>query len=1570
MDREVDPEKSSTSVAAIVKARISGLKCSNISRRTWWKKPFYIKISLDGGTTFSTKPTKGYAEVSWDDAYNFEAPSSSSLTFQLFEHRILFPTKEIGEGKMLIQSPAEGKSIGIECFSPRNADKAGAPDPSISFMFSPLAHDTSVSHTQQESASLQARKGLTPMRGSSSTPGAVTTVSDMSSTTLNSGQSFVNVWGSVVDKLELFAKVADGVSEAIVAQQKRDEAVVRLMETVDDVYSFILDAERTRTMENRPQIIANLSAMTLECTYFIRDYSFNEKFRERMVSPGQAGVMAKIQQYEAKFKEFKVQFLLQETIEIDIMLLRCLKKNEIIESNTMIQVLSYIPYAVGANFREDKVCLPGTRETVLNEFHRWINEPDREDVPRLWILTGAAGFGKSALTNTLAVRYHQIKRLGSYVSFSRADQNQRNPRNLFSTISRNIADLDPFWRSALRDLVTFDYSLATSTVPETQMKSAILGPAKSLTIAGPVVIIVDALDESGDIAARKSLLQVLSKCASDLPRNFRVLVTARPETDIVEAFSDPHPHLRHTCLDTIDEENIDLDIAAFIEDQLGPIIKALDKALSDREHWVGMLVTGAKHSFQWAATTCRAIMEAKEDSMGYAARLITEILEAGESLDDLYRLILRRKFPERDPSAILLFKHVMGCILAAKEPLSKSSFMDLCCEEDARENFLSVLAPLGSLLNGVSDDSPITARHTSFFDFLVDEGRSLVYFINPAQYDQHFIRPCLRILSSGLRFNICHIPSSYTTYTSLVDLPDRVAEYIGPALEYASRFLGQHLKPTPRDQLILEDLRALFKEKFLYWLEVLSLLRQMSAAPKLFDAIHVWVQACDVEFSAFVKDTIRFVETFAEPISQSVPHIYLSALPFAPTKSLVSQAYLPQYPSTARLKAGKLDLWPAMLKTLEGHTDAVWAVAYSPDGKRIASASEDETIRVRDTETGEAVGAPFSGHTASIRSIAYSPSGHRIISGSEDGTIRMWEPETGVLVKSLFRHRDARCVAYSPDGNHIVSGSLGGTVSVWDVETGEAADKAIKGMFVAYSPDGLHIVSGQVRTVIISDVVTGEAVGAPLEGHIDQIDCVVYSPDGTLIASCSRDNTICLWDAKTRQAVEVLEGHTDGVVAVAFSPDGAHLVSASFDKTIRVWDVKAGKPAGAPLEGHASAVYSVAYSPDGTHIVSGSGDGTVRVWDAEAVGFEAAGAALHGSSNTFLSMAYSPDGASIVSGSQEGKIQMWDVNTGQLRPIPISGHHKDVNAVAFSPDGTRIVSGSDDCTLQVWDVLTGEAVGAPFKGHTKEVLSVAYSPDGSHVVSGSFDGTVRTWNVKSGEPLGDPFKHRRVWSVAYAPDGMHVVSGGAGNLFRIWNIKTSEQVRVLSGHTRTVTCVAYSPDGTRIVSGSWDNTLRLWEVESGEAIGSPLLGHDEMIESVAFSPDGRNIVSGSRDQTIRMWDAETREPVGLPVRVHGGIVAAVAYSPDGTRMASASWDNTIRIWDVVKMEARLENGWIVTASGLLLLWVPPWNRQGLVWPSNVALIGHSLTELDLADFVHGSDWVSCKADAKVVAPGL
>ncbi|KAF7971296.1 hypothetical protein HWV62_21452 [Athelia sp. TMB] len=1444
-------------------------------------------------------------------------------------------------------------------------------------MLSPLSQDADVAKIQQGEVLLQARGGLKQMNVTSSTLRSLPTLSSLSIESLESAKSFADIWGSVLGKLELFEKVVDRVSEVslfghmlpslilkpnkqihpyvqtacfilsavpkvrrprdqvIIAQQQRDDSVFQLMETIDDVHSFLSEAEPLKTINTHREILEDLSSLTLECAYLIRDYTSDKKFRERLFNLALTGVVSKIQQYDEKFKELKRRFNERAIVEIDIMILRCLEgiqsiqgTTKQIESLAITLIINDLPFADGGAFDPAKVCIPGTREFVLEELHRWINEADSDDVPRLLVLTGIPGFGKSVIANTLAQHYHKIKRLGSFVSFSRADQARRHPGNLLSTISRDIADLDPYWRVALCDVAHKNRSLAKGGSPMQQMEELVLKPAKSLSIVGPVVIIVDAFDESGNTAAQQ---------------------------------------------------------------QLSHLNDALDKEWSFRERWLGMLVKRSGHVFQWAATTCRAIREADEQGVHHATKLIAEILEGGESLDDLYRLILDRKFPERDSQALLRFKRVMGRILAAKEPLSKSNFMDLWCETNAKKDFEIVLAPLDSLLNGVCDDSVVTARHASFFDFLTDESRSLAYFIEPTEYNQHFASPCLRILNSRLTFNIGRLESSYTSNSAIPDLPNRVAKFIGPALAYAARFLGQHLEHTPYDQTVVEGLRELLKENFLQWLEVLSLLKQMGAASKLFASIRTWVETHDVDYSPFVKDVIQFEETFAAPISQSVPHIYLSALPFAPHQSLVSQTYLPQYPSTARLKLGKLDRWPAMLKTFEGHTREVWAVAYSPNGKRIASGSTDGTIRVRDTETGTAVGTPFRGHDGTVRSIAYSPSGHHIASGSYDCTVRIWDLEAGEAVGSPFWHNDeVNYVAYSPNGKHVISCSEDGTICIWgaEPENGGASKRRIRydhgGIWcVAYSPDGSHIVSSQGTTVSIWDTETGNAVGRPLSGHRKAVNCVVYSPDGTQIASCSSDNTIRLWDAETRQAVGLLEGHTGIVLSVAYSPDGAHLVSASYDKTIRVWNVKTGKPVGAPWEGHASAVFSVAYSPDGKHIVSGSADATVRVWNTEAVGFEAARAASQGSSNTFLSIAYSPDGTSIASGSVEGKIQTWNVNNGQPMHAPISvGLRRGIFTISYSPDGTHIVSSSDDSTMQLWDALTGSAAGV-LKGHTDKVYCFAYSQDGSQIVSGSVDQTVRVWDTKSGEALGKPFKGHNgsVHSVAYSPDGMQIVSSGADKTLRIWNVKTGEQVSALSGHTRTVTCVAWSPDGMRIVSGSNDKTLRLWDAGCGEVIGSPLLGHDEAVECVAYSPDGKSIISGSRDQTVRMWDAETKESVGVPIKVHGGHVKSVVYSPDGTHIASASWDNTIRIWDVAKMKAsadsrdappefrhdcKLENGWIMTASSELLLWIPPWNQQGVVWPSNVAVVAPSLTEIDLSDFVHGSRWEACKADAKVV----
>ena len=315
----------------------------------------------------------------------------------------------------------------------------------------------------------------------------------------------------------------------------------------------------------------------------------------------------------------------------------------------------------------------------------------------------------------------------------------------------------------------------------------------------------------------------------------------------------------------------------------------------------------------------------------------------------------------------------------------------------------------------------------------------------------------------------------------------------------------------------------------------------------------------------FIKDGIKFVQIFAGVIDKSTPHLYLSALPFSPSTSVMARCLTKNFPEIAQVAVGKLDDWPRSQHVLQGHTDWVKSVAFSPDGRHIVSGSDDSTIRVWDAQTGVQVGSSLQGHTGWVNSVAFSSDGRHIVSGSYDRTIRVWDAQTGVQVgNSLQGHTQVvKSVAFSPDGRHIVSGSNDRTIRVWDAQT-------------------------------------GVQVGSSLQGHTQAVNSVAFSSDGRHIVSGSYDRTIRVWDAQTGvQVGNSLQGHKRFVNSVAFSPDGRHIVSGSDDRTIRVWDAQTGVQVGNSLQGHTQAVNSVAFSPDGRHIVSGSNDRTIQVWDGQ-----------------------------------------------------------------------------------------------------------------------------------------------------------------------------------------------------------------------------------------------------------------------------------------------------------------------------------------------------------------------------------
>ena len=383
-----------------------------------------------------------------------------------------------------------------------------------------------------------------------------------------------------------------------------------------------------------------------------------------------------------------------------------------------------MPYAKGARFDPAKGCLPGTRDTIIKDIIQWVNKPNGDDVPRIFLLSGVAGSGKSAIAHTIAHLFDEQKRLGSSYCFAHADQANRRPDNLLSTIALDIADIDQHWKMSLDIIVKGNRSLRTTGSAIEQFKKFILEPAKALTTVGPILVVIDALDESAKGQSRKYLLDTLAKGISDLPSNFRILMTARPEPDIVNAFANN----RHTLcryMDTIDEASTKADITLFVETHLSDVSSLEEKWPNKR--WCRMLVESSGGLFQWAATACRAIKD-PDGMVPETERLSSFVNPSASGLDALYSEALRQVFHGRDDDTVSRCKLVIGWLLATKEPLSISAHSELRGDKLVK----LILPKLGSFLSGVDqEDIPIRPLHASFFEFLTDQKRSTqTYYVD------------------------------------------------------------------------------------------------------------------------------------------------------------------------------------------------------------------------------------------------------------------------------------------------------------------------------------------------------------------------------------------------------------------------------------------------------------------------------------------------------------------------------------------------------------------------------------------------------------------------------------------------------------------------------------------------------------------------------------------------------------------------------------------------------------------------------------------------------------------------
>ncbi|MCQ8773644.1 nSTAND1 domain-containing NTPase [Streptomyces telluris] len=596
-----------------------------------------------------------------------------------------------------------------------------------------------------------------------------------------------------------------------------------------------------------------------------------------------------------------------------------------------------------------------------------------------------------------------------------------------------------------------------------------------------------------------------------------------------------------------------------------------------------------------------------------------------------------------------------------------------------------------------------------------------------------------------------------------------------------------------------------------------------------------------------------------------------------------------------------------------GHAKPVTDAAFAPDGRTLATASFDHSVKLWDTHSHRLL-ATLTGHTDVVNTVAYSPDGHTLATAGNDRSIKLWDAPSHRLLATLTGHTNmAESVAFSPDGRTLASAGSDRTVRLWDVRTHRElatltghTDAVVR---LSFSPDGRMLASADNgRTTRLWDVSTHKTL-AVLAGSAGAVKTVAFSPDGGTLATAGGDRSVKLWDVSSRRLLTTLTGHTRDVRDVAFSPDGRTLASASIDGTVRLWS---------PQEREALAtltvkepVYAVAFSPDGRTLASTGKDSTAVLWDVASHRPEAT---LTGRSGAVTPQASFADPHAFFTVDYDNLVARWSTTTQRSRPAPIDPP-KPVTASVASDDGRILATTGHDDAIRVWNLGTGKPA-AVLRGTTGTARQLAITPDGSTVAVGSNDGTIRLWDVATGDTTAVLRETHTVTGLALSPDGRALASAGTDGRVRLWTIGPGRTGTPLPGPEDANMALAFSPDGRTLAVGNTGNSLRLWDIATRRTTAT-LTANSGFVRAIAFSPDGRVLASAGTDGSVRLWSTSTSRLLATLTGPAIEGIPTLRFSPDGNALAAFGPRNAPRVWST---DANYAGTWSSGADYAARVW--------------------------------------------------